>query len=89
MDLNDYFSNIRGQIFLIDPLPSINKVFSLIVQEESQQEVFLGSLTHDTAVLMTKVVHVQQNRFVKSYNRKKKPICSHCNVPEGPSTGLK
>jgi hypothetical protein len=27
MGLNDSFSNIRGQILLIDPLPSINKVF--------------------------------------------------------------
>jgi hypothetical protein len=34
MDLNDSFSHIRGQILLIDPLPSINKVFALVLQEE-------------------------------------------------------
>jgi hypothetical protein len=88
MGLNDSFSNIRGQILLIDPLPSINKVFSLIVQEESQQEIFLGSLSHDTTTLMTKAVPMQQNRlpmqqnwFVKPHNRKEKSICSHCNIP--------
>jgi hypothetical protein len=81
MSLNESFSNIRSQILLIDPLPSINKVFSLIVQEESQREIFLGSLTHDTAALMTKAMPIQQNRFVKPYNRKEKPICSHCNIP--------
>jgi hypothetical protein len=89
MGLNDSYSNIRGQILLIDPLPSINKVFSLVVQEESQREVFLGSLTHDTAALMSKVVPeqqnrampVQQNKFTKSFNNwKEKPICSHCGI---------
>jgi len=81
MGLNDSFSNIRGQILLIDPLPSINKVFSLIVQEESQREIFLGSLTHDTAALMTTAVPMQQNRLVKPHNQKEKSICSHCNIP--------
>jgi len=81
MGLNDSFSNIRGQILLIDPLPSINKVFSLIFQEESQREIFLGSLTHDTAALMTTAVPMQQNRLVKPHNQKEKPICSHCNIP--------
>ena len=33
MGLNESFSQIRGQILLIDPLPSINKVFSLVIQE--------------------------------------------------------
>jgi hypothetical protein len=80
MDLNDSFSNIRGQILLIDPLPSINKVFSLVVQEESQREVFLGSLTHDTAALMSKATPVQQNKFTKPYNWKERPICSHCGI---------
>lgn len=32
---------IRGQILLIDPLPSINKVFCLVLQEERQREVTL------------------------------------------------
>ncbi|XP_062162062.1 uncharacterized protein LOC133869111 [Alnus glutinosa] len=34
MGLYDSFANIRGQILLNDPLPPINKVFSLIIQEE-------------------------------------------------------
>ena len=31
MGLNDSYSHIRGQILLADPLPTINKVFSLIL----------------------------------------------------------
>ena len=30
--LNDRFTNVRSQIMLMEPLPSINKVFSLIIQ---------------------------------------------------------
>ena len=36
MGLNDSISYIRGQILLLDPLPSITRVFSLIVQDEEQ-----------------------------------------------------
>ena len=39
MGLNDSFSQIRGQLLLIDPLPPINKVFSLVSQKERQRNV--------------------------------------------------
>jgi len=38
MGLNDSFANIRGHILLNDPLPPINKVFSLIIQEERKRK---------------------------------------------------
>jgi hypothetical protein len=31
--LNDNFNVIKSQVLLLDPLPSINKVYSLVVQE--------------------------------------------------------
>lgn len=37
--LNENFSNIRGQILLIDPLPPISKVFSLVIQEKKRREI--------------------------------------------------
>lgn len=39
MGLNGSFSHIHGQILLLEPLPSINKMFSLVIQEEKQREV--------------------------------------------------
>lgn len=39
MGLNENFSSIRSQILLLDPLPPINKVFSLISQEEQQRNI--------------------------------------------------
>ena len=37
--LNDSYSQVRGQLSLMDPFPPINKVFSLISQEESKRTV--------------------------------------------------
>jgi len=42
MGLNESFAAIRGQILLMEPLPSVNKVFSMITQEEKQQEISVG-----------------------------------------------
>lgn len=39
MVLNDYFTHIWGQILSMDPMPSIDKVFSLVLQEEKHQKV--------------------------------------------------
>ncbi|KAL5573787.1 hypothetical protein UlMin_023384 [Ulmus minor] len=39
MGLNESFSQVRAQILMLDPLPSINKVFSLIVQDERQRSL--------------------------------------------------
>ena len=34
--VNDAFSQVRTQILLMDPLPSVNKAHSLFIQEEMQ-----------------------------------------------------
>lgn len=39
MGLNDSFAQIKSQILLIDPLPPINRVFALVIQEERQRVV--------------------------------------------------
>ena len=39
MVLHDCFAQIRSQLLLMDPLPPINKVFSLISQEEQQRKI--------------------------------------------------
>jgi hypothetical protein len=51
--LNDSFFVVRAQILLTSPPPPINKVFSLIVQEERQRKISISSFSHDTSTLMT------------------------------------
>jgi hypothetical protein len=53
MGSNDSLSAIRAQILLMDHLPSINKVFSLIIQEEKQRKICVNPISHDTSSTMT------------------------------------
>ena len=39
MGLNESYGSIQGQILSMDPFPSINRIFSLVVQEEKQREI--------------------------------------------------
>ncbi|CAL2249580.1 unnamed protein product [Prunus armeniaca] len=39
MGLNDSYIAIRGQILLMQSIPSIKKAYSMIMQEEQQREV--------------------------------------------------
>ncbi|XP_057993056.1 uncharacterized protein LOC131174038 [Hevea brasiliensis] len=49
--LKDQLGNVRSQIMLLEPLPSINKVFSLVVQQEGHMNI--GILT-EPKVLVNK-----------------------------------
>nr|KYP42249.1 hypothetical protein KK1_036338 [Cajanus cajan] len=48
MGLNEGYSHIRGQILLMDPIPPIEKVFPLVLQEEKQQELGIPTNSNDT-----------------------------------------
>ena len=39
MHLNEEYENIRGQILLLDPLPTVNKAYSMIQRAEKQRHV--------------------------------------------------
>ena len=70
MGVNDVFSQVRTQILLMDPLPSINKAHSLFIQEEMQRSV-TNSVRVESTVLATKSL---------SNNPKgmERPLCTHC-----------
>jgi hypothetical protein len=82
MGLNDSYAHIRGQIILIDPLPPMNKVFSLLLQEERQREISsnVGILNHNTAALASKAVYNTHNRFGNPGMCKDRPTCTHCGI---------
>jgi hypothetical protein len=83
MGLNDNFAQIRGQILLIDPLPSINKVFSLVIQEERQCVISANPIQVETVALVTKTTSQyqnQSNRIGKPPFRKERLVCTHCGL---------
>nr|KYP76196.1 Retrovirus-related Pol polyprotein from transposon TNT 1-94 [Cajanus cajan] len=82
--LNEQYSTVRSQIMLMDPLPPINKVYSLVAQQERQ---FLAENSGNSKVLINVAGNSVQdtkrfNNFKASTNQKFQQqggkICSHC-----------
>ena len=80
MAVNDSFSQLRTQVLLMDPLPSLNKVYALLIQEEVQRTMTNGA---STRVESTALVAQGQNFSSKSTSNqnnkgKDRPLCAHC-----------
>jgi hypothetical protein len=80
MGLNDSFSNVRGRILLMDPLPPINKVYSLVVQEERLREICSVSITAHVAEPMTLAANTKSLFGSKNTARKDTPVCIQCGI---------
>ena len=63
MGVNDSYAQVRAQILLMDPLPSINKVYSLLIQEERRCSVGNNSSPHvESSTSVTKVSSSSGNK---------------------------
>ncbi|XP_058784433.1 uncharacterized protein LOC131659236 [Vicia villosa] len=82
--LNDQYAPVRSQIMLISPLPIVNNVFSMLIQQERQTST---PVKDDTII-----AHIQNpsskgrspdSNTKPTYNPKSKglKICSYCNKP--------
>ncbi|KAL5864049.1 hypothetical protein ACOSQ3_001563 [Xanthoceras sorbifolium] len=77
MGLNDSYSIIRGQILLMNPLPSVRQVCSSISQEEKQRLLSITSATSDSSSSTAMAVRsnnsgnkstpIQSERFDRPY----------------------
>ncbi|CAN6684271.1 unnamed protein product [Malus baccata var. baccata] len=55
MGLNETFSAVKDQILLMDPLPLVNKVYSLVLRHEKQNDATAGkSSVQEAAVFVAK-----------------------------------
>ena len=74
MGLNDTYVALKGQILLMDPIPSLTKVFSHLVQDEKQKKIGVGKkLQVDSTALTTKNNPAKGSAKVKS----RCPQCTH------------
>jgi len=53
--LNDQFNVVKTQVLMLDPLPSINKVYSLVIQEESNNHSLSSSIDKPFNTLLFKL----------------------------------
>ncbi|XLR13655.1 hypothetical protein S83_041593 [Arachis hypogaea] len=79
MGLNDVYHQVRSQILLMKPLPSISEVFSLIVQEERQRGLTLAPPTSNETQLAFAVKNTQYNSKIRP-GKKDKPLCAQCGL---------
>ena len=83
MGVNESFSQVRSQVLLMDPLPSVSKVYSLMIQEETQRSIPNASVVKvDSTALAAKVSTDQVNHVTNLVNSsgkgKDRPVCTHC-----------
>ena len=80
MGLNETYTAIRGQILLMDPIPPLSKVFSLVLQDEKQRKVSARKkvLTDTAATLAT--LGPKSGGNVKNFNKSRtgRPQGTHC-----------
>ena len=82
MGLNDQYTNARDQIMLIEPLPSINKVFSLIQQQEQHHQLTNDTPSCESMALASKFVNTPFKTINRNFtsHRKERPYCQHCRT---------
>jgi len=77
--LNDQFNIVKTQVLMLDPLPSINKVYSLVVQEESNNLSLASSITEPFSVVNATDSRRPQGRGRGYYNGSRPPRhCTFC-----------
>ena len=81
MGLNETYAVVKGQILLMEPMPPLSKVFSLLLQDEKQRKVGVGKkVLVDASAALAAFGSKSGNtkNFAKSKNGK--PQCTHCGA---------
>ncbi|KAB5574005.1 hypothetical protein DKX38_001199 [Salix brachista] len=76
----DSYTNARDQIMLIEPLPSINKVFSLIQQQEQHHHLTNNTPSCESMALASKYVNAPFKASSINFTRKERPYYQHCHI---------
>ncbi|XP_075652458.1 uncharacterized protein LOC142622802 [Castanea sativa] len=85
--LNDTCSQVRTQFLMMEPIPSLDKAFSLVIQEERQRALGfnVNPFVESTALAVKNQGFNQSSNFsgnasknIKGNRGKGRPICSHC-----------
>ncbi|XP_073267142.1 uncharacterized protein [Populus alba] len=81
MGLNDSYSPIRDQIMLLDPIPTITRVVSIIQQQEHQHQLTSNSTQHDAMAFVIRKPSPFTNKFPShSKYKKERNYCTHCKI---------
>ncbi|KAG7951563.1 hypothetical protein I3843_12G013900 [Carya illinoinensis] len=91
MGLHDSFTNIKAQIILLKPPPSLSEVYALVQQEEKHKQLSNLPISSYSLAFTTRN-HFTYNKdptkqsghslekCFKANPNLEKPICTHCNL---------
>ncbi|KAL0400307.1 UNVERIFIED_CONTAM: Retrovirus-related Pol polyprotein from transposon RE1 [Sesamum radiatum] len=84
--LNESYEHIHSQILVLDPLPNVNKAYSMVLRVERQRQVNLGMVeAGDSSALLGKLYDNRYGSGPKNNLRRKGPFdkrflnCDHCH----------
>ncbi|KAM6589966.1 hypothetical protein CsatA_012571 [Cannabis sativa] len=80
--LNDTYQAVRDQILLLDPCPALNKVFSMVINQERQRSLdhrFLPPLAAASSSSNPQDSAPTANAVSK--NKRPRPHCTNCQKP--------
>ncbi|XP_062104037.1 uncharacterized protein LOC133815186 [Humulus lupulus] len=90
MGLKESYSQVRGNILLMDPLPSMSSVFNLVTQEENQRDEGTQSTQSDSTSnpsmacafsgLKNNPSKLDSGQYKQYPPCKNRPFFSHCNI---------
>ncbi|KAF7814664.1 metal tolerance protein C4 isoform X2 [Senna tora] len=87
MGINPVYDVIRSQILNLDPLPSVNKAYSMVMRVEKQRQINMGILNgnENVVALMTNAYQGKNERDKGGFNKKKEQskrdkYCEHCRT---------
>lgn len=83
MGLNESYANIRSQVLMMEPLPSLSKVFSLVVQEERHRTIQLSQFSSESMVIPENSINatlVSGNSYDVKQERRDRFYCTHCKA---------
>ena len=85
MGLNENYETLRSQILTYDPFPSMNKIYSLVLQEESHKNLGHEGLSSSQGDVVAMYANSKNNSgsyssWNKGNGKKERPFCTHCNM---------
>ncbi|XP_074313582.1 uncharacterized protein LOC141648764 [Silene latifolia] len=84
MGLNDSYGVVRGNILMMNPIPNINVVYSLLIQEEKQREISTPSpLNAESSAMAAKGWTRGSQGYNKNNNNGKHQVTGNSFKAEG------
>ncbi|XP_059294863.1 uncharacterized protein LOC132047907 [Lycium ferocissimum] len=80
MGLNDVYTQARGNFIMMNPLPTMDTTYSLLLQDENQREIYANAqISSDSASFMAtgqSLLNLAKVQGKKKYNPN--VSCTHC-----------